>query len=496
MSMPEGVDEAAENGRQPEAAAWKGGVPDWVVLGLMLFMVLLTLAGPVVRAFLPVEANYNEGWNAYNAQAALHHNLYPYRYGWKTVNYPALSFYLVGRLSLIFGSAVRIGRVLSLISLVGVCVCVGGIVRKLTGRWGPSVFAATLSLWMFIAMATGYVAMDDPQMMAQVCILIGFLVYLEAPASNTRIAAVAVLFVLAGNIKHNLIALPLAVFVDLLLRSRSKAARFALLGVALLVASIYLNRWLGGEFFVAQMLTPRGYSLSRVLDSSRILLPLAVPLILAGAWSIHQLGASRMRRASKMRVVAIYFLLSLTLGVALYGGGGTTVNMFFDCFLAIAIILGILLDRIWQSEIQWLQKGGAWRWAAPLLLFQVPCADIPPVHLHPLRAAAKEYRAEVALIAAEPGPVLCESPLRCYDAGKPYEIDPFNSTSLVRLGKLDGRVLVARITRKEFGAIQTYEPVGEMSRPSERFTDEELNAIEHNYRIALQDSKCTIYLPR
>ena len=35
-----------------------------------------------------------------------------------------------------------------------------------------------------------------------------------------------------------------------------------------------------------------------------------------------------------------------------------------------------------------------------------------------------------------------------------------------------------------------------MSRPSERFTDEELNAIEQNYRIALQDSKCTIYLPR
>ena len=66
----------------------------------------------------------------------------------------------------------------------------------------------------------------------------------------------------------------------------------------------------------------------------------------------------------------------------------------------------------------------------------------------------------------------------------------------MRLGKLDGRVLVARITRKEFGAIQTYEPVGEMSRPSERFTDEELNAIEQNYRIALQDSKCTIYLPR
>jgi hypothetical protein len=469
---------------------FKEGVPDWLVLSLLLFFVLLTFVGPLVRAFSHVEVNYNEGWNAYNAQAALHHNLYPYKYGWTTVNYPFLSFYLIGNLSRVFGDAVMIGRMLSLISLIVICVCVGGIVKKLTGHWGAGVFAATLSLWLFIAMANSYVGMNDPQMMAQACILAAFLLYLHSEASNGMILAVAFLFALGGNIKHNLIAAPLAVFIDLLIVSRAKAARFGLFGIALLAASFYINQWLGGPFFVAQMLTPRVYSISKMFFSTSIVLPLAVSLIIAAAWSIRHL------RERKYRAIAIYFFISLSLGIALYGGGGTVANMFFDCFLAISIIMGVLLDFLWRSDYPLLRKGGPWRWAAPLVLFPMPCIDIPPVHLHPLIAESKEFKSEVAFLAAQPGPAICESLLRCYDAGKPYIFDPFNSASLMRLGKLDGQLLVERIARKEFGAIQTSQPVIEMSRPNTNFTDDVMDAVERYYKIAVQDGNCVIYVPR
>jgi hypothetical protein len=471
-------------------APFKAGVPDWLILSLLLFFVLLTFVGPVVRAFQTLEINYNEGWNAYNAQAALHHNLYPYRYGWTTVNYPFLSFYLIGNLSRVFGDPVMIGRMLSLISLVVVCVCVAGIVKKLTGHWGAGVFAATLSLWMFIAMANGYVAMDDPQMMAQACILVAFFLYIRGPASNGLILAVAFLLVLSGNIKHNLFAAPLAVFIDLLIQSRAKAARFAIFGIALLAASIYINQWVGGPFFVAQMLTPRVYSISKMFYSTSIVFSLAVPLIIAAAWSIRHL------RERKLRAVSLYFFVSLSLGIALYGGAGTVINMFFDCFLAMSIIMGVLLDFLWRSDHPLLRKGGPWRWAAPLLLFQVPCTDIPPVHLHPLKAESREFKSEVSFLAAQPGPAICESLLRCYDAGKPYIYDPFNSTSLMRLGKLDGQLLVEKIARKEFGAIQTHHPVNEISRPYTHFPDEVLDAIERYYKVAIQDSNCVIYVPR
>jgi hypothetical protein len=469
---------------------FKAGVPDWLVLSLLLFFVLLTFVGPLVRALSPAEINYNEGWNVYNAQAALHHNLYPYRYGWTTVNYPFLSFYLIGNLSRVFGNAVMIGRMISLISLIVICVCVAGIVKKLTGHWGASIFAATLSLWLFIATANSYVAMNDPQMMAQACILAAFFLYLRGPASNRVILAVALLFVLGGNMKHNLVAAPLAVFIDLLIVSRAKAARFAVFGIALLAASFYINQWVGGPFFAAQMLTPRVYSISKMFYSTSIVLPLAVPLIIAGVWSIRHL------RERKFRAVAIYLFVSLLLGIALFGGAGTVVNMFFDCFLAISIIMGVLLDLLWESNHPLLRKGGPWRWAAPLVLFPMPCIDIPPVHLHPLKAESKEFKSEVAFLAAQPGPALCESLLRCNDAGKPYIFDPFNSTSLMRLGKLDGHLLVERIAKKEFGAIQTHEPVNETSRPNLNLPDEVLDAVERYYKVAVQDSNCVIYVPR
>jgi hypothetical protein len=301
---------------------------------------------------------------------------------------------------------------------------------------------------------------------------------------------VAFLFVLGGNIKHNLLAAPLVVFIDLLIRSRARAARFAVFGVLLLVASLFVNQWAGGPYFMAQLLTPRVYSTSKLMSCVQILFPVLVPLILGAVWSVRNL------RDGKFRVIALYFFISLPLGIALYGGGGTTVNMFFDCFLAVAMILGVLLDRIWQSETVWLRRGGAWRWAVPLVLFQLPCTEIPPVHLHGLKGEKKDFTAEVNFIAAQPGPALCESLLRCYYAGKPYVIDPFNSTSLVRLGKLDGNEWVQRIANKEFGAIQTYQSVALMDRPNARFPDAVLDAIDQDYKIAVQDSKTVIYIPR
>jgi hypothetical protein len=86
--------------------------------------------------------------------------------------------------------------------------------------------------------------------------------------------------------------------------------------------------------------------------------------------------------------------------------------------------------------------------------------------------------------------------LRCYYAGKPYILDPFNSASLVRLGKLDGNVWVQRIANKEFGAIQTYQSVSLMERPNARFPDAVLDAIDKYYKVAMQDSKTVIYVPQ
>jgi hypothetical protein len=55
-------------------------------------------------------------------------------------------------------------------------------------------------------------------------------------------------------------------------------------------------------------------------------------------------------------------------------------------------------------------------------------------------------------------------------------------------------MLVKQIAEKKYGAIQTHTPVTE--KPSERFPDDVLDAIDRFYVEALKSPDCHIYVPR
>ena len=199
----------------------------WITLAVLCAFSLATLYYPMVRTFYRFEINYNEGWNVYNTQAAMQHlPLYYPKYGWTTVNYPFLSFYIVGYVSHFIGDYLLTGRLLSLVALLVSCVLVGLIVKKLTGGWGPAVFAGAFCLGLFCSRMPSYVAMDDPQMLAHPFFLCGLWLYLAAPPSTMLIAGITSLFVLGGNIKQNLLPAPISVLSDLFITSSSKAVRF------------------------------------------------------------------------------------------------------------------------------------------------------------------------------------------------------------------------------------------------------------------------------
>jgi hypothetical protein len=473
--------------------------PDWAILAIFLAVSAYMLIVPVARSFYHVEVDYNEGWNAYNAQAAAHHaQLYGSKYSWTTVNYPIVSFYLIGFLSRLHGGdPVFIGRLISLVSLLISCVLVALIVKRLTRRWGPSVFAGAFCLTLFCTAASPYVGMDDPQMLAHPFFLLGLWLYLADDGSSLLLAAVAGLFVLGGNIKHNLLPLPIAVFIDLLCICRSKAVRFIVFGAILLGASIAISIWVGGPFFIAKLLTPRSYSLRKAFHFMGTYGDLQIPLVASLIWSIAQF------RSRKFRIVSLYFMLSLLLGIALGGGTGVNVNTYFDNFLAMSIIMGVCLDFVWQTALPFLHVPNTWRFAPPLVIFsavifafsQSPIVALPK-YFSLLPPREKQFEAEVSFLAAQPGPAICESLLRCYYAGKPFVFDPFNATSLVRFKKLNGQELVQRIAEKRFGAIQIDSPASEVDRPSERFSNEILDGIDRYYQISRRDPGCVIYVPR
>jgi hypothetical protein len=75
-----------------------------------------------------ISRNYNDWWNAYFAQAAVHGGLlYPSKASMLANNYPPLSFYIVGEIGKMVGDYVVAGRLVALLSLVIVAVNIFGL---------------------------------------------------------------------------------------------------------------------------------------------------------------------------------------------------------------------------------------------------------------------------------------------------------------------------------------------------------------------------------
>src|SRR5262249_56970460 len=101
---------------------------------LLALLALYFLVWPVWRAQFPIEIGDNEGFNAYHADAAMGAGpLYPPIGGLIVNNYPPLSFYALGWLGKLFGDPLYAGRVLSLVSTVGLGSLIARILLPLGG---------------------------------------------------------------------------------------------------------------------------------------------------------------------------------------------------------------------------------------------------------------------------------------------------------------------------------------------------------------------------
>ena len=483
----------------PDDRAWAADTGDWLVLGFISLFCLITAVYPIVRAFYHFEINYKEGWMIYNALVVVHHvPLYGTKFGWTLVDYPALSFYIMAFLSRFFHDYLLTGRLLCLLSF-GVCsVLIGLIIRKLTGRLAPAIFGSVFCVGIFCAAATRYIGFDDPQMLGEIFFLSGLLLYISKRPTLGRIAVIVFLFVVGGNIKHNLVDLPLAVFIDLLLTSRRKALQFLLFAAVFITCSIVGSMKLDGPFFISNMLSVRHYSLlGAFLDFLYYYSVILVPFIAAFIWAI------KARKDASNRVISIFFLTSLFTGMFFSAGTGIAINVYFSNFFAISIVMGMLLYSAWSVPSPFAKYRFLGRREVPLILSAfLLLAFILSGYSNVWRSIAelpeeqRRYDAEVSFLKAQPGPAICESLLRCYYAGKPYVYDPFHFTRLVSLNELDSGELVAQIKTFHYGAIQLHGTLSSLERPNERFPDAVLDAIDQYYSLAIRHSNCAIYIPK
>jgi hypothetical protein len=130
--------------------------------------------------------------------------------------------------------------------------------------------------------------------------------------------------------------------------------------------------------------------------------------------------------------------------------------------------------------------------AAPLLAFAATNRDWQAAYLDPsaLRAEAAVARSDIAFMAAQKGPGLCEMLSFCYWAGKPPAVDEFNVGQQFETSARSDGEIAAAVATKRYAVIQ-FDP-GEPYALGENV----YVALMGAYRLHHTDDFGSFYVPR
>jgi hypothetical protein len=411
----------------------------------------LSFAWTVYRAFLNIEIENNEGWNAYFADAAIGRMpLYPSADQLITNNYPPLSFYIVGFVGRFVGDPVLAGRLLSLVAVVAIAAAITLSVRRLGGtgvaaRISAAFFVATMSRF-FIS----YVGMNEPQLFAEAIMAFGFLGFLIARSNDRGYVGPVLVMALAGFVKHNIIAMPLTAFLWLGLHRRREAVKcFCVAAIAIVTGTAICYVLFGRNFFL-NILCPRHYSLKRSLGVFGELEWVSVGLLVCiyNAWA----------RRRDVNVQLCSCLIAIALGSYFLqkSGAGVDINAQFDLVIAVAMGLGLAFTQV---SLWPVARPFRLEQAQAILLLAVCARLLASKQLQPVRLIFdSSFRNEIVMreramtdsverVRRIPGDVTCgRNMLVTYRAGKSFVVDAFNVQQRILAGALPKDAVAARVT--------------------------------------------------
>lgn len=430
----------------------RGHIGVMVALAIFVAAVAALYLQPLSSITTRIPASYDEGWNAYNAEAAIGGGLlYPPRDALIADNYPPVSFYVVGGLGRLVGDDIIAGRLIALASLLVVAGNIFLVLRTLDAPLLACGFATLVFLAYTGAFFHGYVAIDEPQWFGHALETIALVIFLKSRggrAGGLGLLAPA-LMAMAGFVKTDLVPLPLAILIWCAIYDRALLRRWLAIGIAVgatIGVACYLR--FGVDFVSDVLLQPRPYSLTRLLIAARKHLSPLLLLIAGGVW-LYLLEGNK----PPVRLILLWAVLGALLGLAFVGGAGVNYNAFFDLAIALCVAAGLVVAE--------LRSGGAGPLPAAVMLLLA----LPPLTQVPGRIAAfaadlgrgaeprRAARDDIAFLAAEPGPAACEMLALCYWAGKAEQIDFFNTEQKIIEGIVAPAVLIDRLDQRWYRAI-------------------------------------------
>lgn len=416
-----------------------------VMLAVLGLMTLLALLWPVRRTFLDIAITHNEGWNAYFADAAWGAMpLYPARDRLIVNNYPPLSFYVVGGLGRLLGDTILAGRLLSLAALVVLAAGAALATRRLGGgHTGALVsalfFAATMGRFF-----TNYVGQNDPHLLAQAVMTLGFVAFLRALDRDRGYPGPVLLMALAGFFKHNLAVLPVTAMLWLAWQRPRRLLVCLPLAVLAIAGGLALCTAVYGPDFLANLTCPRAFNWKRVFSSVGHLQWVAVAL----AASVY-LAFVRPRDPG-VQVCGLMTVLGLAAFLLQKAGDGVAHNAQFELVFATAVGLGLAWTH--APSLPLTRRFASADSLRVLMLVAVCLRLAASTRLEFVRQFVDAaFRAEIAArqeavndtvarIRAVPGDVLSWT-YPCYRSGKPFAVDPFTLEQRIKTGHLPADVV-------------------------------------------------------
>ena len=420
-------------------AGWRmpGGLRHGLVA--MAAFAAVQFAFALWRATWPIEIDRNEAWNAWHALSLLRGApLYPAPDALIANNYPPLSFHLVAVLARFGVDPIAIGRGLSLAAYVATALAVWRLAHLLGADHRSSAFAG---LWFLATLGVGfgaYAGMNDPSLLALALMAWSLVWLIDRRRRGRAVEPAIVAMVVAGFVKHNLIAIPIATLLWLSLQDRRAAVRAALAGMIAAAIGLGLCRLAYGNDFLAQLLFPRRLLWRRSYAMLAVLQWPAPAAIFVLVWlRSAKPGAGR-------PLIVCLLAVSLVCGWLQRLGAGVDTNAYFELLFATAVGLGVALARIEDIPPIAGLTGAQGRWlVAGLLLVRLLASfktdpwqalASPAFRADVARNAAVTNR-EAARVAAIAGPVQCSVMTVCYRAGKPFVFDDFAIGQRVRTGR-------------------------------------------------------------
>lgn len=465
----------------------RGGTAFRVCVSVLAVFCIAGLTRVIAVTGLQVPLDPNEGWNAYHALYAMSGEvLYPGAATLLFNNYPPLSYYIVGALGSLIGDHIVAGRIISLLATLVTGAGIALSARRMKMDITCALFAALLFVAGLLVF-TDYVGMDDPQLLGHAVAMMGLVILLNEPRSLDAVAGAALLMTIALFIKHNLVALPVALALWLALYDRRAAIQFVVSGMVLAVLGLAIFHLVYGTSLLDHLNSPRVWSFN--------LLTAAVTnwLMWAGVAMVGATILFILKRGDKHIIfVALYTFFAILAGFVFAGGTGVDMNVWFDAMIALSLGTALTLDRIAMSDKR--RTVAAVVYVLPLAAGIVMNWDDTWLDrdfwLHPMAEEAAMARSDIALLKTHEGPALCEMLSLCYWAGKGTQADVFNLGQAYATHSRSDDTLVRLLDARYYKSIQ-FDSLDDFA-----LTPRVKQTLLRDYRIDHQNDEGVFLLPR